>query len=78
MSSQRAAELTRIKTDLQAKFADALKGIDAKIESESREEEDSYATIGKCAADLSKATGSVADGVYVIRQFGGRRGGPAK
>jgi len=76
LSKARAEELTRIKTDLQAKFAQALKSIDAKIESESREEEDLYKSVGDQAAKLAAQTDSTADGILAIRLLGGRRGGP--
>ncbi len=75
LSRQRAEELTKIKVDLQNKFQEALKAIDAKIESEGREEADDYATVGKCAADLAKQTDSTADGILALRCFP-RQGGP--
>jgi len=69
MSRQRAEELTKMKTELQAKFNDAMKSIDTKIADESREEADDCATVGKCAADLAKQSGSTADGILALRMF---------
>jgi len=75
MSRQRAEELTRIKTDLQTKFAAAVQAIDQKIQAEERENEDLYKTVGSEAAKLAKMTDSTAAGIMALRQFP-REGGP--
>ena len=51
MSRQRAAELTKMRTELVTKFDDALKAIDKKITDEDREEADLFTAVGTAAAE---------------------------
>jgi hypothetical protein len=55
MSQERAAELTKVRDELQTKFADAMKSINQKIASEQSSEEDNYKAVGQAARDLAMA-----------------------
>jgi hypothetical protein len=77
MSQERAAELTKMRDELQTKFADAMKSINQKIAAESGEdaEAENYKAVGQAAKELARVTDSTAAGVMALRQFP-RQGGP--